>query len=567
MMNDSVMVMPNIPLIKVLPYEFLLNYLSNDEIKNKKDVYFLLKNGVRSCTNTDNQRIEQEIERSDHFSTLKIGKKKLYIERDFINDIIKRVECFINEYINESASNYNEIDNFIKDKNLSNKINFQAENYIIRDIDIEDLVDILNEMSRCGNLKKLTNKIISKKGVKELKFFINKKTKFFNKLNEIKNKNNNFTKSFTKLIEKERCIYPGGCFVLNGDLKLVSLKDSIKFDNEFKINKKSEVNKNSEVNKKFEIKKIINSKEINNLILPNQAEKTKKLDIDSVKKQIKNYLSFFNELDILTKENEGYIYYDKFFKDNDSVYEQTIFKYKQASEKLKEAIKDKNSDGKFIINEWKLCYNTTEDLSRYSNENSTTDEINAICDKIKTNIDLIKERIKQLEINKNEIKQINYEFKNYHLKNSYHLKNNLINNLNIVVKDMNNLKYIFEILLKYTDRRINKREKIFSSFIYKIFFPRSYKKSLNKLKQEKISIDRAKNSIDFSIEYLKNTYEKKDKIVPGKKLRVINEETILAMNIKLIEDISFSHDMLSYILNDDKNIKKILTSIYMPTKA
>lgn len=561
MMNDSVMVMPNIPLIKVLPYEFLLNYLSNDEIKNKKDVYFLLKNGVRSCTNTDNQRIEQEIERSDHFSTLKIGKKKLYIERDFINDIIKRVECFINEYINESASNYNEIDNFIKDKNLSNKINFQAENYIIRDIDIEDLVDILNEMSRCGNLKKLTNKIISKKGVKELKFFINKKTKFFNKLNEIKNKNNNFTKSFTKLIEKERCIYPGGCFVLNGDLKLVSLKDSIKFDNEFKINKKSEVNK------KFEIKKIINSKEINNLILPNQAEKTKKLDIDSVKKQIKNYLSFFNELDILTKENEGYIYYDKFFKDNDSVYEQTIFKYKQASEKLKEAIKDKNSDGKFIINEWKLCYNTTEDLSRYSNENSTTDEINAICDKIKTNIDLIKERIKQLEINKNEIKQINYEFKNYHLKNSYHLKNNLINNLNIVVKDMNNLKYIFEILLKYTDRRINKREKIFSSFIYKIFFPRSYKKSLNKLKQEKISIDRAKNSIDFSIEYLKNTYEKKDKIVPGKKLRVINEETILAMNIKLIEDISFSHDMLSYILNDDKNIKKILTSIYMPTKA
>ncbi|TFT39334.1 hypothetical protein E4V60_19950, partial [Proteus mirabilis] len=94
---------------------------------------------------------------------------------------------------------------------------------------------------------------------------------------------------------------------MNGDLKLVSLKDSIKFDNEFKINKKSEVNKNSEVNKKFEIKKIINSKEINNLILPNQAEKTKKLDIDSVKKQIKNYLSFFNELDILTKENEGYI--------------------------------------------------------------------------------------------------------------------------------------------------------------------------------------------------------------------------------------------------------------------
>ncbi|HDS9296249.1 TPA: hypothetical protein QH839_003896, partial [Proteus mirabilis] len=174
-----------------------------------------------------------------------------------------------------------------------------------------------------------------------------------------------------------------------------------------------------------------------------------------VKKQIKNYLSFFNELDILTKENEGYIYYDKFFKDNDSVYEQTIFKYKQASEKLKEAIKDKNSDGKFIINEWKLCYNTTEDLSRYSNENSTTDEINAIYDKIKINIDLIKERIKQLEINKNEIKQINYEFKNYHLKNSYHLKNNLINNLNIVVKDMNNLKYIFEILLKYTDRRIN----------------------------------------------------------------------------------------------------------------
>ncbi len=511
MMNDSVMVMSNIPLINVLPYEFLLNYLSNDEIKNKKDVYFLLKNGVRSCTNTDNQRIEQEIERSDHFSTLKIGKKKLYIERDFINDIIKRVECFINEYINESASNYNEIDKFIKDKNLSNKINFQAENYIIRDIDIEDLVDILNEMSRYGNLKKLTNKIISKKGV--------------------------------------------------NDLKLVSLKDSIKFDNEFKINKKSEVNK------KFEIKKIINSKEINNLILPNQAEKTKKLDIDSVKKQIKNYLSFFNELDILTKENEGYIYYDKFFKDNDSVYEQTIFKYKQASEKLKEAIKDKNSDGKFIINEWKLCYNTTEDLSRYSNENSTTDEINAICDKIKTNIDLIKERIKQLEINKNEIKQINYEFKNYHLKNSYHLKNNLINNLNIVVKDMNNLKYIFEILLKYTDRRINKREKIFSSFIYKIFFPRSYKKSLNKLKQEKISIDRAKNSIDFSIEYLKNTYEKKGKIVPGKKLRVINEETILAMNIKLIEDISFSHDMLSYILNDDKNIKKILTSIYMPTKA
>ncbi|WP_258312677.1 hypothetical protein [Proteus mirabilis] len=319
-------------------------------------------------------------------------------------------------------------------------------------------------MSRYGNLKKLTNKIISKKGVNELKFFINKKTKFFNKLNKIKNKNTNFTKSFTKLIEKEGCIYPGGCFVLNGDLKLVSLKDSIKFDNEFKINKKSEVNK------KFEIKKIINSKEINNLILPNQAEKTKKLDIDSVKKQIKNYLSFFNELDILTKENEGYIYYDKFFKDNDSVYEQTIFKYKQASEKLKEAIKDKNSDGKFIINEWKLCYNTTEDLSRYSNENSTTDEINAICDKIKTNIDLIKERIKQLEINKNEIKQINYEFKNYHLKNSYHLKNNLINNLNIVVKDMNNLKYIFEILLKYTDRRINKREKIFSSFIYKIFF-------------------------------------------------------------------------------------------------
>ena len=561
MMNDSVMVMSNIPLINVLPYEFLLNYLSNDEIKNKKDVYFLLKNGVRSCTNTDNQRIEQEIERSDHFSTLKIGKKKLYIERDFINDIIKRVECFINEYINESASNYNEIDKFIKDKNLSNKINFQAENYIIRDIDIEDLVDILNEMSRYGNLKKLTNKIISKKGVNELKFFINKKTKFFNKLNKIKNKNTNFTKSFTKLIEKEGCIYPGGCFVLNGDLKLVSLKDSIKFDNEFKINKKSEVNK------KFEIKKIINSKEINNLILPNQAEKTKKLDIDSVKKQIKNYLSFFNELDILTKENEGYIYYDKFFKDNDSVYEQTIFKYKQASEKLKEAIKDKNSDGKFIINEWKLCYNTTEDLSRYSNENSTTDEINAICDKIKTNTDLIKERIKQLEINKNEIKQINYEFKNYHLKNSYHLKNNLINNLNIVVKDMNNLKYIFEILLKYTDRRINKREKIFSSFIYKIFFPRSYKKSLNKLKQEKISIDRAKNSIDFSIEYLKNTYEKKGKIVPGKKLRVINEETILAMNIKLIEDISFSHDMLSYILNDDKNIKKILTSIYMPTKA
>ncbi|HCT4893634.1 TPA: hypothetical protein SMS39_001948, partial [Proteus mirabilis] len=106
MMNDSVMVMSNIPLINVLPYEFLLNYLSNDEIKNKKDVYFLLKNGVRSCTNTDNQRIEQEIERSDHFSTLKIGKKKLYIERDFINDIIKRVECFINEYINESASNY-----------------------------------------------------------------------------------------------------------------------------------------------------------------------------------------------------------------------------------------------------------------------------------------------------------------------------------------------------------------------------------------------------------------------------------------------------------------------------
>ncbi|WP_368885088.1 hypothetical protein [Proteus mirabilis] len=553
--------MSNIPLINVLPYEFLLNYLSNDEIKNKKDVYFLLKNGVRSCTNTDNQRIEQEIERSDHFSTLKIGKKKLYIERDFINDIIKRVECFINEYINESASNYNEIDKFIKDKNLSNKINFQAENYIIRDIDIEDLVDILNEMSRYGNLKKLTNKIISKKGVNELKFFINKKTKFFNKLNKIKNKNTNFTKSFTKLIEKEGCIYPGGCFVLNGDLKLVSLKDSIKFDNEFKINKKSEVNK------KFEIKKIINSKEINNLILPNQAEKTKKLDIDSVKKQIKNYLSFFNELDILTKENEGYIYYDKFFKDNDSVYEQTIFKYKQASEKLKEAIKDKNSDGKFIINEWKLCYNTTEDLSRYSDENSTTDEINAIYDKIKINIDLIKERIKQLEINKNEIKQINYEFKNYHLKNSYHLKNNLINNLNIVVKDMNNLKYIFEILLKYTDRRINKREKIFSSFIYKIFFPRSYKKSLNKLKQEKISIDRAKNSIDFSIEYLKNTYEKKSKIVPGKKLRVINEETILAMNIKLIEDISFSHDMLSYILNDDKNIKKILTSIYMPIKA
>ncbi|WP_255262683.1 hypothetical protein [Proteus mirabilis] len=327
----------------------------------------------------------------------------------------------------------------------------------------------MNEMSRYGNLKKLTNKIISKKGVNELKFFINKKTKFFNKLNKIKNKNTNFTKSFTKLIEKEGCIYPGGCFVLNGDLKLVSLKDSIKFDNEFKINKKSEVNKNSEVNKKFEIKKIINSKEINNLILPNQAEKTKKLDIDSVKKQIKNYLSFFNELDILTKENEGYIYYDKFFKDNDSVYEQTIFKYKQASEKLKEAIKDKNSDGKFIINEWKLCYNTTEDLSRYSNENSTTDEINAIYDKIKINIDLIKERIKQLEINKNEIKQINYEFKNYHLKNSYHLKNNLINNLNIVVKDMNNLKYIFEILLKYTDRRINKMGKIFHLLFIRFF--------------------------------------------------------------------------------------------------
>ncbi|MCD4596750.1 hypothetical protein LOS11_01215, partial [Proteus mirabilis] len=69
--------MSNIPLINVLPYEFLLNYLSNDEIKNKKDVYFLLKNGVRSCTNTDNQRIEQEIERSDHFSTLKIGTKRL----------------------------------------------------------------------------------------------------------------------------------------------------------------------------------------------------------------------------------------------------------------------------------------------------------------------------------------------------------------------------------------------------------------------------------------------------------------------------------------------------------
>ncbi len=90
---------------------------------------------------------------------------------------------------------------------------------------------------------------------------------------------------------------------------------------------------------------------------------------------------------------------------------------------------------------------------------------------------------------------------------------------------------------------------------------------MDNLDKEKASIDEVKEKIKISKEYLSNTSVTQYPKEVGKHYRVINEKSILATNVEIINKISFSRDGLSYIFNEDKKIKGILMSIYTPIKA
>ncbi|HGN0026754.1 TPA: hypothetical protein ACKRFQ_002898 [Proteus mirabilis] len=542
--------MAKAPLIKALSYETLLSYLSKNESENKKDVYFLLKNGIQSCDNSSSGSIGQEIEKNTHFSTLNIDNITVYIESDLIDEIKKEVGAFIYQDIIKNKSHRKEMEKFIKNEGLSNKINLEDKDSIVKNISIEDLVDILNKMSRYDKLKELAREIVSRKGAKELKVLINKKTRFYS--NPFSNKKNSNVFSLKKIEEvissigNKEDVYPNSCFSVNGQLRLVNLKNSIEFNDVFKSNEK------------------INAKKINKQIESNEKVKTLDIDsirkeLDNIKKEINEHLSFFNELDMLTKENDGYTYYADSFQYNDIAYRQIIFEYEKASEELKAVIKNENSNNKFVINSWNLCFKIRDKISTYNTDSA--DDINAIYDEVKQNISVVRNEVERLKDIKNRIESINNEMK------SYHLNSKVINDDNIKVKDINELENHFDTLSRYIDTKIEKRKKSFLSVIYKFFFPKSYRESLDNLDKEKASIDEVKEKIKISKEYLSNTSVTQYQNEVRKHYRVINEKSILATNVEIINKISFSRDGLSYIFNEDKKIKGILMSIYTPIKA
>ncbi len=544
------MIMAKAPLIKALSYETLLSYLSKNESENKKDVYFLLKNGIQSCDNSSSGSIGQEIEKNTHFSTLNIDNITVYIESDLIDEIKKEVGAFIYQDIIKNKSHRKEMEKFIKNEGLSNKINLEDKDSIVKNISIEDLVDILNKMSRYDKLKELAREIVSRKGAKELKVLINKKTRFYS--NPFSNKKNSNVFSLKKIEEvissigNKEDVYPNSCFSVNGQLRLVNLKNSIEFNDVFKSNEK------------------INAKKINKQIESNEKVKTLDIDsirkeLDNIKKEINEHLSFFNELDMLTKENDGYTYYADSFQYNDIAYRQIIFEYEKASEELKAVIKNENSNNKFVINSWNLCFKIRDKISTYNTDSA--DDINAIYDEVKQNISVVRNEVERLKDIKNRIESINNEMK------SYHLNSKVINDDNIKVKDINELENHFDTLSRYIDTKIEKRKKSFLSVIYKFFFPKSYRESLDNLDKEKASIDEVKEKIKISKEYLSNTSVTQYQNEVRKHYRVINEKSILATNVEIINKISFSRDGLSYIFNEDKKIKGILMSIYTPIKA
>ncbi|HDT0719062.1 TPA: hypothetical protein QIB97_000045 [Proteus mirabilis] len=341
-------------------------------------------------------------------------------------------------------------------------------------------------------------------------------------------------------------VYPNSCFSVNGQLRLVNLKNSIEFNDVFKSNEK------------------INAKKINKQIESNEKVKTLDIDsirkeLDNIKKEINEHLSFFNELDMLTKENDGYTYYADSFQYNDIAYRQIIFEYEKASEELKAVIKNENSNNKFVINSWNLCFKIRDKISTYNTDSA--DDINAIYDEVKQNISVVRNEVERLKDIKNRIESINNEMK------SYHLNSKVINDDNIKVKDINELENHFDTLSRYIDTKIEKRKKSFLSVIYKFFFPKSYRESLDNLDKEKASIDEVKEKIKISKEYLSNTSVTQYQNEVRKHYRVINEKSILATNVEIINKISFSRDGLSYIFNEDKKIKGILMSIYTPIKA
>lgn len=544
------MIMAKAPLIKALSYETLLSYLSKNESENKKDVYFLLKNGIQSCDNSSSGSIGQEIEKNTHFSNLNIDNITVYIESDLIDEIKKEVGAFIYQDIIKNKSHRKEMEKFIKNEGLSNKINLEDKDSIVKNISIEDLVDILNKMSRYDKLKELARELVSRKGVEELKVLIKKKTRFYS--NTFSNKKNSNVFSLKKIEEvissigNKEDVYPNSCFSVNGQLRLVNLKNSIEFNDEFKSNEE------------------INAKKINKQIESNEKVKTLDIDsirkeLDNIKKEINEHLSFFNELDMLTKENDGYTYYADSFQYNDIGYRQIIFEYEKASEELKAVIKNKNSNNKFVINSWNLCFKIMDKISTYNTD--STDDINAIYDEVKQNISVVRNEVERLKDIKNRIESINNEMK------SYYLNSKVINDDNIKVKDINELENHFDTLSRYIDTKIEKRKKSFLSVIYKFFFPKSYRESLDNLDKEKASIDEVKEKIKISKEYLSNTSVTQYQKEVGKHYRVINEKSILATNVEIINKISFSRDGLSYIFNEDKKIKGILMSIYTPIKA
>lgn len=447
------MIMAKAPLIKALSYETLLSYLSKNESENKKDVYFLLKNGIQSCDNSSSGSIGQEIEKNTHFSNLNIDNITVYIESDLIDEIKKEVGAFIYQDIIKNKSHRKEMEKFIKNEGLSNKINLEDKNSIVKNISIEDLVDILNKMSRYDKLKELAREIVSRKGVEELKVLIKKKTRFYS--NTFSNKKNSNVFSLKKIEEvissigNKEDVYPNSCFSVNGQLRLVNLKNSIEFNDEFKSNEE------------------INAKKINKQIESNEKVKTLDIDsirkeLDNIKKEINEHLSFFNELDMLTKENDGYTYYVDSFQYNDIGYRQIIFEYEKASEELKAVIKNKNSNNKFVINSWNLCFKIRDKISTYNTD--STDDINAIYDEVKQNISVVRNEVERLKDIKNRIESINNEMK------SYYLNSKVINDDNIKVKDINELENHFDTLSRYIDTKIEKRKKSFLSVIYKFFF-------------------------------------------------------------------------------------------------
>lgn len=143
-----------------MSYDFLYSCLGEDKPKDIDNIYFLLKNGISSCQNTDNNSITSKIERDEFFSILKQEGKSLYIENAIIEEVKRNIEFHISQYIREDKSNSKKNLLFSSDYG-SAKINEKGDVKFNPYSNINSIVDFLNDISTHDKKFKLTKKLFS----------------------------------------------------------------------------------------------------------------------------------------------------------------------------------------------------------------------------------------------------------------------------------------------------------------------------------------------------------------------------------------------------------------------